>query len=534
MVTLSMPEGVLDRPHELFSILAHELRAPVASVVGVLDLMSDPAVGLEPAEVEELMAGARADAHHLLATLENLLSSARIATGSADPQHIKVRLANAVEEVLSGSPQVRSRALVRGKATAIGDPDLIRQVITNLIQNVFRYAPTGAVEILLEENADRVRLYCADEGPGIDPLLAEEAFTGENNGGKGLRLGLGLSRDLARMMGGDLWLGEPIRSGATLVLDLPVSSDAEPEPVIPTAPALPSVLPPKGRLLVDVVQLLTGSSLDIEVTAMGLERLACELIAAEGITLLARRGEVFQVAGRAGQIERAEVIEPLVQAIESVDGWLRIEAVDWPLFEHLTDTPTGYGAAVRTAEGLEGLLLIGWSDSGAVPQARARGILDALRFLAGLALDRTRLADDLAWERELRSVVMDALPIAISIFAGDPLRVVDWNTAERRMLGINDDSQRPHELELTQAKFDVRFTDGTPLDLENAPVVQAVRKGEVAGPFYLRMRRLDGSDVYVRTHCAPFFENSGEIAGAVVTSEIVEREEAERASEAVA
>ncbi|MDP3985036.1 MAG: ATP-binding protein, partial [Acidimicrobiia bacterium] len=399
-MTLSVRVPAIDQPHELLSILAHELRSPVASVVGVLDLIADPAVGLEPSEVEELVSGARADAHHLLATLENLLSSARIATGTITPQRKKVQLARVVEEVLSGSPQVRSRALVKGKATADGDPDLIRQVITNLVQNVSRYAPTGSMEILLEEDRGRARLFCSDEGPGIDPSLAEEVFSGENPGGRGLRLGLGLSRDLARMMDGGLWVGAPIRSGATLVLDLPTSSGPESEPAVPTRSEVPTVLPPKGRLLVDIVQLLTGGALGIELTAIGLERLARELLSAETVTLLARRSGTFQAAGRGGQIERVDATEPLFEAIESADGWLRIEAGEWPLFERLTDTSTGYGAAVRIAEGLEGLLLIGWSDPGAVPGARARGILDALRFLAGLALDRSRLADELARERE--------------------------------------------------------------------------------------------------------------------------------------
>jgi hypothetical protein len=128
---------------------------------------------------------------------------------------------------------------------------------------------------------------------------------------------------------------------------------------------------------------------------------------------------------------------------------------------------------VRTAEGLEGLLLIGWSDPSAVPGgASPRGA----RRPPFPGRPRPRPVSS---GRQPRSRTRAAL-------GGDgrasyrnlplrwrSLRVVDWNEAERRMLGIQDDSERPHEVERTQGKFDVRFVDGTPLDLENAPVVQA-------------------------------------------------------------
>jgi PAS domain-containing protein len=142
--------------------------------------------------------------------------------------------------------------------------------------------------------------------------------------------------------------------------------------------------------------------------------------------------------------------------------------------------------------------------------------------LVSFALDRSTLSRDAAMERELRSLVMESLPIAISVFMGDPPRVVDWNRQERRMLGLDDDIQRPSELDATQGLFDVRFVDGTPLTVDNAPVTLAIRSGEAAGPFYLRVRRLDGSETITRTHCAPFVDPDGRVAGAVVTSEEVD------------
>jgi hypothetical protein len=87
------------------------------------------------------------------------------------------------------------------------------------------------------------------------------------------------------------------------------------------------------------------------------------------------------------------------------------------------------------------------------------------------------------------------------------------------MLGINEDRERPNELGASQHKYEVRFADGTPLTVENAPVTEAIRTGRSMGPFLLVLRRADGTEVTTRTYCAPFFDENGEVAGAVVTSE---------------
>ena len=89
------------------------------------------------------------------------------------------------------------------------------------------------------------------------------------------------------------------------------------------------------------------------------------------------------------------------------------------------------------------------------------------------------LAADVVYERKLRSSVMESLPLAISVYAGDPPRVVDWNRRERTMLGILDDSERPSDMVAGQQKFDIRFADGTPWILTTLrsprPSVLAVR-----------------------------------------------------------
>jgi hypothetical protein len=165
------------------------------------------------------------------------------------------------------------------------------------------------------------------------------------------------------------------------------------------------------------------------------------------------------------------------------------------------------------------VLAVGWKSADLLPRGSAVDVAQALAELTASAIARTALSQDIVYERRLRASVLDELPIAVSVFAGDPPEVVDWNRKERLLLGFEDDSMRPTDLAASQHLFNVRFADGTPLTVDNAPVTNAIRTGKVTGPFILVMTRVDGIQVHTRTYCAPFFDGDGTVAGAVVTSE---------------
>jgi PAS domain-containing protein len=168
------------------------------------------------------------------------------------------------------------------------------------------------------------------------------------------------------------------------------------------------------------------------------------------------------------------------------------------------------------------VLAVAWKNADRIPSGPPVAVAEALAELTASAIARTALTRDIVFERRLRASVMDELPIAVSVFAGDPPQVIDWNSKERELLGITNDSVRPHDLAASQELFEVQFADGTELTAENAPVTMAIRTGEVSGPFILRIRRTDGTHVHTRTYCAPFFDDEGGVAGAVVTSEALD------------
>ena len=105
---------------------------------------------------------------------------------------------------------------------AEGDPDVVRRALEPLLDNARRHA-TGRVRLELSTGGGRVLLAVRDDGPGVDPEIAERdlrpGFRGSRETHDGAGLGLPLARRLARSCGGDVRVGEG--PGGCFVLDLP-------------------------------------------------------------------------------------------------------------------------------------------------------------------------------------------------------------------------------------------------------------------------------------------------------------------------
>jgi CheY-like chemotaxis protein/anti-sigma regulatory factor (Ser/Thr protein kinase) len=122
-----------------------------------------------------------------------------------------------------------------------GDPDRLRQILRNLIDNALRFTPRGGVTVTLVLTAeDRVMIDVADTGIGIDPTDQDRIFDpfvqlddrmGRVHDGRGL--GLSLARKLAEAMGGTLTVQSLPGQGSTFRLDLPLLAMAAPGPMPP-------------------------------------------------------------------------------------------------------------------------------------------------------------------------------------------------------------------------------------------------------------------------------------------------------------
>ena len=127
------------------SRVAHELRTPLTAILGILELLQDDTVTLDPNETAELVRLARDDARRMTFLIDDLLVSYRLAEERLHPVSRPVGLQEAVVSALDNFPQIGRRTFVGPgyQVAASADPNLVRQVITNLFQNVDRYAPHG-------------------------------------------------------------------------------------------------------------------------------------------------------------------------------------------------------------------------------------------------------------------------------------------------------------------------------------------------------------------------------------------------------
>jgi len=108
------------------------------------------------------------------------------------------------------------------------DYEKIRQVLTNLVSNAFKYTTQGTITIGCNLNADKIELFVKDTGMGIPPneqeKVFERFFRGSNvNKGviSGTGLGLSIVLELVQILGGQIWVESVVGSGSTFFLSLP-------------------------------------------------------------------------------------------------------------------------------------------------------------------------------------------------------------------------------------------------------------------------------------------------------------------------
>ncbi len=498
-------------------------------MLGLFGLLEDGTVRVTDSEAKELATMGRREAERMLLIIENLLAASRLAQGRLEPENRPVALPGLARDALDELPDVGRRAFVPfdSRAIAVADRNLVGQIVTNLVQNVARYAPTGEVEVRFEYANGMVEMSVADDGPGVPADRREAVFSGSASA-RGLGMGLGISRQLARAMGGDLFVRDvSFRSGATFTLTLPAGEEGTVAVALNDPPKAADseavVLGTGARFLVDITEVLADRSLDRLVAS--LHKMFSDLLGAQaGLLVVRNRSGELNRAGGFGSTAGKEVPDtPIIKEVMSSGVHVLVSDLmeSEPAWAELLRSKSALFLPVNDDDDTVGVLVVGW-DSQIEPSPRVLEIATALARLAAFGAQRAALAAEILFERELRSTVLEALPIAISVFAGDPPRVVDWNAAERRLLAIGSDDQRPSDLDLSQQVFDVRFADGTRLSMDNSPVVQTMRAGKTMGPFILRMKRADHTEVMTRTYCAPFFGANGEVAGAVVTSEEID------------
>jgi two-component system sensor histidine kinase/response regulator len=225
---------------KMYSVIAHDLRSPMASIRMVLNLavnvVSPDVVG---DEIFGLLDKANRESEETHDLLDNLLKWTKSQTGRLNVVYQDIDL----DDIIPGAVDIfRMIAEMKKidlkylpadeKLTVHGDNDMIKTVIRNFLSNAVKFTPEGkGIEVFYKREGDFARICVRDHGVGIAPERVETIFhTGETTygtgGEEGSGLGLQLCQDFARKNGGDAQVESTLGEGSTFSFTIPLTKDA--------------------------------------------------------------------------------------------------------------------------------------------------------------------------------------------------------------------------------------------------------------------------------------------------------------------
>ncbi|HVX39037.1 MAG TPA: ATP-binding protein [Gemmatimonadaceae bacterium] len=221
---------------EFLAMMSHELRTPLNAIDGYAELLELGIHGAVSEAQRETLRRIRASERHLLGLVNGVLNYARIEAANVhfELRDVPLQLALGACEALV-SPQARARGLaltwptVERGLMVRADEEKLQQVLLNVLSNAVKFTDEGgAVTVACDATADTVLVHVRDTGCGIpreqlghifEPFVQVDARLTRTRDGVGL--GLSISRELARGMGGDLTVTSDVGAGSTFTLRLP-------------------------------------------------------------------------------------------------------------------------------------------------------------------------------------------------------------------------------------------------------------------------------------------------------------------------
>jgi signal transduction histidine kinase len=221
---------------DFVSLVSHELRSPMAAVIGAARTLQGRWRELSPDQRESFLALIGDETARLASLIGDVLDTSRIEAGTFSFTFSDVDLDDLLREVAAsaafGQDEVRVSAEVHGALPRLrGDRERLRQVVQNLVDNAVKYSPAGA-EVQVKASADNgvLRVEVRDHGLGIpigDQKLIFEKFGRSTVGGAkpGTGLGLFIARSIAEAHGGSVEVESAPDRGSVFTLELPVAQD---------------------------------------------------------------------------------------------------------------------------------------------------------------------------------------------------------------------------------------------------------------------------------------------------------------------
>jgi signal transduction histidine kinase len=219
---------------DFVSLVSHELRSPMAAVIGAARTLQERWRELSPEQRASFLALISDETARLATLIGDVLDTSRIEAGTFTYAFSDVDLAELVREAVStmglGQDEVDVVAHTPETVPLVrADRERLKQVLMNLVENAVKYSPAGGgVDVRAWADNGRVLVSVEDSGPGIPReqhgLIFEKFGRANVGGGKpGSGLGLFIARSIAEAHGGTLRVRSAPGQGATFTLELPLA-----------------------------------------------------------------------------------------------------------------------------------------------------------------------------------------------------------------------------------------------------------------------------------------------------------------------
>jgi len=212
-------------------MVAHDMSGAVTVIKGYVSLVQEGSLGID--QLEGYVPVLADQLQHMERLLNALLDTARLEEGALELRLEPLDLADFVEEMVGRmrAPETGHQLMVRREVAELpilADPIRLDSIVRNVLSNAVKYSPEGTLVICTLRLDDGAALEVADEGTGIEGEDQDILFTRFGRVGQpatnppGVGLGLFLSRELARLHGGDLTVTSEVGRGSRFTLHMPL------------------------------------------------------------------------------------------------------------------------------------------------------------------------------------------------------------------------------------------------------------------------------------------------------------------------
>lgn len=220
---------------EFLANMSHEIRTPLNSIIGFADIIHSDTDDLDKGLLLEFSGNIVTAGKHLLSLINDVLDLAKVETGKMrlDLQEFSVRevvesISRILRPLLDRKRITIDTSFEDGVDVLVADTVKFKQILYNLLNNAINYSPDGStVRLEMVKSGGGAELRVIDKGTGIkredlDKLFKPFVQLGEARAGTGL--GLALTKKLAELHGGNIWIDSVYGEGTTIVVYLPHST----------------------------------------------------------------------------------------------------------------------------------------------------------------------------------------------------------------------------------------------------------------------------------------------------------------------